>query len=149
MNYLILASFAWLLILANDSFTGDRLGDPAPKQEQSSVCAMRLGLADAGTLARLALGQMLILTLDANPSTGYSWEVVRLDQKLLEQAGETTFDLAPQSMPPVAGRAGTQTLRFRATGVGDTLLKLVYQPSWDTSVAPADATTFTLSVTVH
>lgn len=77
----------------------------------------------------LEQGQMLILRLPSNPSTGYRWE-------LLESAGSQLRSLGPEvySSPDgdaVIGAQGHSTWRFQAAAAGEGHLRLVYQRPWE------------------
>ena len=91
-------------------------------------------------------GQTLIVTLGSNPSTGYRWEVLEIDETILEQQGEAVFESAEQQDPPKVGVGGTETFRFKAISRGVLILKLVYHRTWE-DVEPAD--TFTVEVRVR
>jgi inhibitor of cysteine peptidase len=45
------------------------------------------------------------------------------------------------------GAGGTQTFYFRATGTGQTTLKMIYARPFDKAIPPAE--TFSISVTVE
>jgi predicted secreted protein len=95
---------------------------------------------DDGHLFQLTEGQELVIELDGNPSTGYTWEVTRADGRILRQIGETEFQ--PQSQ--LLGAPGKQVLRFEAIGAGQTDLELVYHRPWETHIAPLN--TFSVQV---
>ena len=88
-------------------------------------------------------GQVLAVTLAANPSTGYSWERTASEDGVLQQQGEPEFT----SRSDLLGAPGTQTIRFKAAQAGTTTLELVYHRSWEKDVAPED--TFTVEVVVR
>jgi inhibitor of cysteine peptidase len=95
-----------------------------------------------GSRVELAKGQALAISLEANPSTGYSWEVAEGDQAVLRPVGEPQF--AAQS--GLMGAAGMETLGFEAAGTGQTTLKLVYHRPWEKDVEPLQ--TFSIEVVV-
>jgi len=75
-------------------------------------------------------GQILTIGLDSNPSTGYSWEVAEMDEKILRQVGESEF----KQESTLLGAAGKQIVRFEAVGGGQTTLKLIYHRPWEKDV---------------
>ena len=104
--------------------------------------------ADAnGSQTELETGQVLVVTLESNPTTGYQWEVVELDDAILQQQGEAEFQVSDSRDPPPPGTGGTETFRFEAVNAGQTTLKLVYHRSWETDVEPLE--TFSLQVVVR
>lgn len=104
---------------------------------------IELDAADNGAAVELSPGQVVAISLDSNPSTGYSWEAVDLDESILKQDGEPEFEQAPG----LVGANGLQTLRFKAVGAGTITLKLVYHRPWETGIAPLE--TWTVEVTVR
>lgn len=110
----------------------------APAQE------VKVGADDNGRQTELRRGQALVVTLEGNPTTGYTWEVKKpLDEGILRQVGEPEFK--PES--DLAGAPGVQTLRFEAVNAGQTTLSLVYHRPWEEGVEPAE--TFSLQVVVR
>ena len=95
---------------------------------------IRLTEENNGGLAELGKDQVLIITLESNPSTGYSWEVAEMDEDLLRQVGETEFE----QMSPLLGAPEKQILRFKAVDAGQSTLKLVYHRCWEKGVEPAN-----------
>ncbi len=111
--------------------------------EGGILAGIKLTANDNGRSIELQVGQVLAFTLDANPSTGYSWEMTKIDQKILQQIGEAEF--TPDSTLPGAG--GQQVFRFKAVSAGQTALNLIYHRTWEKDVAPLQ--TFSLQVIVH
>jgi C1A family cysteine protease len=88
-------------------------------------------------------GEVLALSLESNPSTGYGWQVRGVDRSVLRQVGAEEWASAS---PGLLGAPGTQTLRFAGVGRGRTTLDLVYARSWQAGAAPARS--FTIQVDV-
>jgi inhibitor of cysteine peptidase len=91
-----------------------------------------LGAGDNARQIELNKGQSLAITLEANPTTGYTWDAAGFDEHILRQAGEPKFQ--PESS--AIGAGGVQTLRFEAVNAGNTSLKLVYHRPWEKNVEP-------------
>lgn len=102
--------------------------------------------ATASGPVALKVGQVLVVTLPSNPSTGYSWTISTApDGAVLTQNGELTYAATnPDVVMP--GSGGTETVRFTATAAGTTTIVLDYRRPWETDVPPVD--TVTLDVTV-
>ena len=105
--------------------------------------AVMLDAGDNGGSAALKPGQLISIVLEANPTTGYRWDPVGLDEAVLTQV---SGEFNPPSSDAV-GASATQTLIFRAVAPGSTTLTLGYARPWETGVAPAQ--TFTVQVTVQ
>ena len=104
---------------------------------------VKLTERDDGTAVEVAKGGTLAITLEGNPTTGYTWEVATSDESVLKLDGEPEFKAKSQAI----GAGGMMTLRFRAEGVGKTDLKLVYHRPWEKDQEPAE--TFEVAVTVR
>jgi len=109
------------------------LDDPEPRE-------IRLGAQDEGGQVELKEDQVLVISLESNPSTGYMWEVEEADEKILCQIGEIEFE----SESGLLGAPGKQILRFEAVAAGQTTFKLVYHRPWENDVKPAR--TFSIQV---
>lgn len=82
----------------------------------------------------------LELQLTGNPTTGHNWQTVEIDNSVLEQDGDPSFDPDTELM----GSPGVITIRYDAVGTGTSPLRLEYKP-----VAGGDAVnTFELTVVV-
>ena len=98
---------------------------------------------DDGRRLTIPRGRILIVRLEANPSTGYSWSVVGEPAPLMFVSSEYESD--PQIQPRPGG-SQIQVLRFKSDLVGTGELKLGYRRPWEKNVAPAK--TFEIHVTV-
>ena len=98
---------------------------------------------DDGRLIELDKGQILVITLVANPTTGYKWGVAKHEEHILVQMGETEF----QSESDLTGSSGVEILRFKAANAGMTDIILVYHRFWEKDVEPLE--TFSLKVVVR
>ncbi|MCG2766855.1 MAG: protease inhibitor I42 family protein [Anaerolineae bacterium] len=102
-----------------------------------------LGADDNGRKVEMKAGQVLVISLESNPTTGYAWEVVNFEEGVLEQAGEPEF----KADSKLVGAGGVQTFRFKAAEAGEIELKLLHHRSWEEDVEPLD--TFTVQVVVR
>ena len=103
--------------------------------------------SDNGGEKALEQGQILIVTLESNPTTGYSWEMVEDPNLILEQIGKAEFKPVEQSNPPIVGAGGWEVFRFEAISPGRQTLGLVYRRPWETGAEPAK--TFSIDVIVN
>jgi inhibitor of cysteine peptidase len=126
-----LIHLAWLPIVALtiSQTIGCAADKKKTKVETDSVAAVTGDLriisdADAGKEIILTVGQNLIIDLPANPSTGYRWNIVEINEDLLSLVSrEFRQDKAP---PGKVGVGGTLVLNFMAVDKGDFKLKLEY-----------------------
>jgi inhibitor of cysteine peptidase len=90
--------------------------------------------ADADKTVSTKPGQTLEVVLDANPSTGYTWQIAE-SPEFLKSEGEPTFE--SEAKEGAVGAGGKQTLTFAVTAAGTGELSLTYSRPWE-SVAPAE-----------
>ena len=110
----------------------------SPQQQE-----VKASIDDNGREMQLKKGQTLVVTLEGNPTTGYSWEVAGpLDEQVLRQAGEPEF----QQESDLVGAGGVQILRFEAVNAGKMTLKLIYHRPWEKDVEPLE--TYSIQVVV-
>ncbi|MFE2959135.1 protease inhibitor I42 family protein [Nocardia tengchongensis] len=107
--------------------------------------AERIGADADGKDVSLAVGQGLIVTLEANPTTGYAWQVGELDQNVVKQNGSPDYEQDPNSDGRV-GVGGKSVLNFVAAAPGSTKLSLSYMRAWEQGVEPAKRLTVNVTV---
>jgi len=96
-----------------------------------------------GTTVALRPGQTLVVRLEANPTTGYTWELGEVDRAVPVGEAGYTPSASDQQM---VGSGGTAEWRFEAVGSGTTVLTLHYLRPWEPNTEPAK--TFSLTVNV-
>jgi inhibitor of cysteine peptidase len=83
---------------------------------------------DNGRIVRAAPAARIVVTLPANPSTGFRWKLLApLDRRILALVSHRY--VAPKTA--VVGAPGKEVWRFRAVGKGRFALRLGYLRSWD------------------
>jgi inhibitor of cysteine peptidase len=102
-----------------------------------------LTAADSGKAIQVANGESIVIRLDANSTTGYSWQQAPgLDESVVKLVSES-YQQATAS-PDMVGVGGTDTWTYQAVGAGTTTIALAYQRASD----PTAAQSFTVNVTV-
>jgi len=118
----------------------------ADKINLSTSNKINLSMDYNGRQIELINGQTFNVTLETNPSTGYSWEVIELNNNILHQIGEaeTESNITKKNM---VGVPVMQTFQFEIINKGDTTLKLVYRRLWEKDVAPVNS--FSIDIIVR
>jgi inhibitor of cysteine peptidase len=109
---------------------------------QSASGPARLSDGDSGKTVELAVGTTLVVDLEENASTGYSWALQGSVPGALEAAGDEQQAAADTG---AVGAAGRHVFTYKATKAGEGKLTLVYARPWE-SMQPAK--TFTVDVVV-
>jgi len=94
--------------------------------------AKKLTAADANSTVTLKVGNLLEVSLEGNPTTGYTWELAPGGGVLLSRQGASEFKPNTKAM----GSGGVVTLRFKAVQEGRMKLKLVYHRTFEPNVPP-------------
>lgn len=85
---------------------------------------------------------IILIALESNPTTGYSWEV-SYDETMLELV-EQTYELGEYAKLGVVGAGGTELFRFKALESGETEITMVHKRAWEEEVI--DQKVFTIEV---
>ncbi len=118
----------------------------APEPEPIPI-EVHVDVNDAGSQVEIEEGQILVVTLESNPTTGYRWELAENQEAILEQMGEAEFKPSETGEPPLVGTGGWEIFRFKAISAGHMTLQLVYHRSWEEDVESLK--TFSLQVVVR
>jgi inhibitor of cysteine peptidase len=126
--------------------------NPADNQQMLPIISgktatLQLDATADGSTQQLNIGEVMAITLESNPSTGYSWFATSSNPDVIAQMGEAQYQ-EPQSSSttPIVGAAGTETLSFEAVKAGTVTLTLDYKKGWETDVAPEKTITITVEV---
>lgn len=110
----------------------------APKEvevtEEGGACGSAVGLNT---------GDTLLVGLQGNPSTGYTWELGFSVPSVIQPAGEA--DVRPASN--LLGANATYTFRLRAVGEGEVTLIFIYHRPFEQNVPPVKTCEVTVTVT--
>ena len=100
--------------------------------------SIRIGKDSFATTISLNVGDTLIASLQSNPTTGYSWHLMKLDTgkiKLFES-------LYTQNKPAIPGNGGIESFRFITidhTDGGTTELEMAYGQLGSMDTVPIDS----------
>jgi inhibitor of cysteine peptidase len=142
---LIAALLAALILVTGCGFSEG--GNANAAERGQSTQEVSLDAAADGSQVELSAGQVLVITLASNPTTGYRWEVIDLDTAVLRQVGEAEFQSSDAGDAPLVGAGGVEVFHFEAAGSGQTALTLVYHRPWEEGVDPLE--TFAVQITVR
>jgi inhibitor of cysteine peptidase len=111
---------------------------PSPTSDKINLSMgnkINLSMDYNGRQIELTNGQTFNVTLETNPSTGYSWEVVELNNSIIQKIGEAVSEpnITQKNM---VGVPVMHTFQFEVINTGQTTLKIVYHRIWEKDVAP-------------
>ncbi len=102
-------------------------GEPAEASSPATIRATVPAKAAALTV-HAKVGDTVIVSLDANPTTGYEWTFTGGDTFSIEKS-EYVPDPNPDQL---AGKGGAQVVTLRVTKAGESDLLGAYARSWET-----------------
>lgn len=108
---------------------------------------VKISAEDNGSTIEMKQGQTLVLSIDGNPTTGYTWEVDSVDASVLQSEGEADYSTDFRLRPGMTGVGGTYKFKFTAANAGTTALKLKYWRSFEPENPPVE--TFEVTVDVQ
>lgn len=83
------------------------------------------------------VGMVVAVLLKANPGTGYTWQAMALDPEWLKPLGEAIYvPVEPESEGTRVGAQERQLFRFRVSGDGNYMLRMVYRRPWEKDEPP-------------
>ena len=116
----------------------------APRPARPAAAAsVTLTAPDSGREVALVSGQRLVVSLAANPTTGYQWALVNAGG--LVPVGEPAYT-PDAAAPGTVGSGGTSVWTFAAERPGRGTLRLAYGRAFEPGVPPAE--TFEVPVVV-
>ncbi|HXO95208.1 MAG TPA: protease inhibitor I42 family protein [Chthoniobacterales bacterium] len=98
--------------------------------------------ADANHKVVLGIGQDLMVKLESNRSTGYSWSLTESENPILTSLRKPTYKISG-ALP---GAGGVETWTLRATKIGRETLKFEYRRPWEKKMPPAKTVLFHIAV---
>lgn len=130
-----------LTILMADCALSNPQGEHAM---QGSVNTLMVTEKDNGNRFELNKGDVLIVKLECNPGTGYSWYIAKNDGNVMEPQGEPVYETPERKM--LMGGMEYVSFRFKALMSGTNVLELHYKRGWEKEKAPLK--TFVINVTI-
>jgi len=104
-----------------------------------------LTAVDSGREVSIQTGQVFLIELPSNHSTGFSWSDRSEPGQVLTLVGPAGY--MEDTKAGMVGVTGKETWQFRATQAGQQTLQLVYSRPWEKDIAPAKTVTFNVVVT--
>jgi inhibitor of cysteine peptidase len=97
--------------------------------QSTSPSSITLTQANNGQTVTVHRGGTVLLTLEENPTTGYTWAIDQLNQTILGLTSSTYA--VSSSSPGLVGEGGTHTFTFTAKQAGTSPLDLDQCHAWE------------------
>jgi inhibitor of cysteine peptidase len=96
---------------------------------------MQVTDADSGKTVAVAAGKSFDLVLKANATTGFQWQVKKIDGDAVEQVGKDDY-IPDEHAPGIVGVGGRAVFHFKVTKGAKTKIELVYLRPWEKDTPP-------------
>ena len=90
------------------------------------MSTVSLGAVDHGRTVDADVGDVIVVRLSENPTTGYRWSLEPVDESLLENEGDA---FVPESGAAM-GSTGTRRFQLRAKSAGTTPIRAKHWREW-------------------
>lgn len=92
---------------------------------------------------RVPLGKIITIALDANPTTGFSWQLVSISDKNVLEFVKKEFSSAKEKL---IGSGGVENWSFKTLKSGEAVIVLEYSRIWEKNVPAAKREEFSIFV---
>jgi len=127
----------------------EEIKEPLPDEEQTAppppiTGKVEVTAAEAGKAVRAAVGNLILINLQSNPSTGYNWELRDFDYDVADFYKSET--VAADSGNVLFGAPTKTIVTLQAVKPGSQDIKLVYRRLWEPPEQVAETFEFRLLV---
>lgn len=124
------------LVMAQDNPCGEK------KTSQEVTEGISI-YGDPAKPIEVLMGQKFAITLHANATTGYRWQLAKpLDNSIVEHLGNEY--LKPRTR--LVGAGGKEVWKFKALGRGKTIIAMKYIRPWEKDIPPVENVQFQIVV---
>lgn len=96
-------------------------------QESMGMNEIVIVQTDHGDTFESHLGDVILIRLEENPSTGYQWNVIKINEKILKPLDSEYLEASTAAL----GSGGTRTFTFQPLSPGTTLVQLQLRREWE------------------
>jgi predicted secreted protein len=131
-----LVSLIILVALFAVVLRADDAPPPRAKDAKKGPETMQVTDADNGKTVVVPVGKAFDLVLKGNASTGFQWQLDRIDGAAVRQVGKVEYvlDKNPKRM---AGVGGKYVFHFKVTKAAKTAVHVAYFRPWEKGTPPA------------
>jgi len=115
---------------------------PTPTKTITNVNA-----SDYGGEVTLGHSEFLVVTLDSNATTGYSWNLSAISNTSVITKVSDVIATPTPTEPPLMGQGGQEVWTFEALDAGTATISMKYIRPWEAEAEPAE--TFEITVNVE
>ena len=132
-----------ILYLGSNSTITACISDNDTLKSNSSMPEIVIVQADQGKTFEARKGDLIVIRIEENPTTGYRWEISVVDQQIVEIL-DSDYQIAHGGG---IGGGGTRIFRFRAKSPGISQVQLRLRQSWEMPEAVLES--FSVSIQIQ
>jgi inhibitor of cysteine peptidase len=107
---------------------------------------MQVTDADSGKTVAVASGKSFDLVLKANATTGFQWQIDKIESDAVQQVGKDEY-VPDKHAPGIVGVGGKAIFHFNAAKAAKTKIRLVYVRPWEKDTPPVKTFEVTIDST--
>ena len=120
-------------------------GGTNPAAAEGETEQIDLDASHNGQEIEVAVGDLLVITLGSNPTTGFGWQLSGIDEDLLALV-ESRYEPGENAEQGMVGAAGNEVWTFKALTTGVTTISMEYSRPWEGGEKAVQ--TFEVTVTI-
>ena len=125
------------------ALSADDISQASPEGDMGQV---NIDASYNGQEVTIDAGKILVLILESNPTTGFSWELSEPIGENLLALIESRYEPGADTGTGLVGAGGTEVWTFGTLAAGETTITMEYSRPWDGGEKAAQ--TFEVSVTI-
>ena len=125
------------------ALSADDISQASPEGDMGQV---NIDASYNGQEVTIDAGKILVLILESNPTTGFSWELSEPIGENLLALIESRYESGADAETGLVGAGGTEVWTFETLTAGVTTITMEYSRPWDGGEKAAQ--TFEVSVTI-
>ena len=141
LTALLTLSAAAYLGLAALTAESAALGDK--EKARGKTVTVTVKAKDKEGKVKLARGDTLEVRLPSNRTTGFSWQVAKIEKERLKAQGKPVYERPKKPLP---GAGGVEVFRFTAEAAGKSELELIYKRPFEKDKPPAKTYKLTVEI---
>ena len=86
---------------------------------------------DSGSTIEMTVGGTLVITLESNPTTGFSWALVANSDETVVGEVDHEYVADETGETPMVGSGGVENWTFKALAKGESTISMEYSRPWE------------------
>ncbi len=146
MSKTIIAIIIVIIIVAVGYWAYQSAGPEEELEEETPVVEEEEGPTPEISTTTAQVGQIFTIVLEANPTTGYSWQVDNDEEFVTLESRDYIVPEPAEGEEPLVGAGGEETFTFNALQAGNTEITFSYAKEWEAEVPPIEIKVYQVTI---